>query len=121
MAAPSRVAGTLSLSVDGVPRTVRASLEVQPLNTKRESIANLDGTISFKEMPIAPYIKFDMEVGQGTSLKSLGALQNSTVVASLANGQTYILSGAFFEGDLTLDAAEGKASGQVTGQQMLVA
>jgi len=119
MAAPQRVAGTLFLSVDGVNRAPRGSLEIQPMSVKRTSITNLDGSVSFKEEPIAPYIKAELEVNFNP--RTLQNMQGATVVAQTAAGQTYILSGAFLEGDVTYDPVEGKASFQFTGNAMTVA
>ncbi len=119
MAAPSRVAGTLFLSVDGVMRSPRGSLEIQPMDKKRTSITNLDGTVSFKEEPIAPYIKAELEVNFNPRL--LQNMQGATVVAQVATGQSYILTGAFLEGEVSYDPTEGKASFQFTGSTMTVA
>ncbi len=113
-----RGAGVLSVSLGGRAVTIRGKLEIQMQAYSREAIATLTGAPTFKVSPIVPSIAVDVQVTRGITLAGLVAIQNATITATLRSGAVYVLEGAWCEGEVKLDAAEGSTSVEFRGVDM---
>ena len=49
----------------------------------------------FSENPVVPYIEGDVTTDPGTSVNDVDNVTDSTIVAELANGKTYVLRNAW--------------------------
>ena len=116
MAAPIRVAGIATFKRDGAPYALRGTLTIQPLNTKKEAVIGVDGFHGYKEEPIAAYIEAEVTVGS-FSVKALQGVTNSTITAELPNGTVYALRQAFFAGESSIDAGDGKVKIRFEGAE----
>jgi len=88
-----RVAGIAFLSVDGVQYALRGNFTVSPSSVERTMLAGQDGVHGYQELPRVPYIEGDLTTMPGLYLEDLEAQVNVTVVAQLADGMQYTLTG----------------------------
>jgi hypothetical protein len=88
-----RFAGIAFLTVDGVQLSLRGNFTVSPSSVERTMIAGQDGVHGFQELPRVPYIEGDLSTVPGLLLEDLEAETDVTVVAQLANGMQYTLTG----------------------------
>lgn len=88
-----RIAGIAFLSVDGTQLSLRGNFTVSPSAVERTMIAGQDGVHGYQELPRVPYIEGDISTVPGLLLDDLEAETDVTVVALLANGMTYTLTG----------------------------
>lgn len=91
----ARVAGTCYITVDGQELSISGNLSI-PVNTViREPVLGSGRVVGFKETPVQPQIVVDAIVESETNLEAIARGEDMTVVAELANGKVYTLSGAF--------------------------
>ena len=88
-----RFAGIAYLTVDGDQKALRGNFTVSPSSVERTMIAGQDGVHGYQELPRVPYIEGDLSTVPGLSLEALEAETDVTVVAQLANGMMYSLTG----------------------------
>lgn len=88
-----RIAGLAFLTVDGTQLQLRGNFSVSPSAVERTMIAGQDGVHGYQELPRVPYIEGDLSTIPGLLLEALEAQTNVTVVAQLANGMQYSLTG----------------------------
>jgi Phage tail tube protein len=88
-----RIAGVANLKVDGVQLALRGNFTVSPSAVERTMLAGQDGVHGYQELPRVPYIEGDISTVPGLLLASLEAETDVTVVAQLANGMQYSLTG----------------------------
>jgi hypothetical protein len=116
-----RIAGTLSLDVDGKKYTVGdGSFTVNVSGKKREMIP---GTNYYKETLTNTFVKGEVKCDPKLKTKDITEVTNATVQLSAANGTTYVVSEAAFTGDPEIDVSEGKvpvefSSGPDNGQEL---
>lgn len=108
MASPNRIGGLLSLRVDGKQYEARGNFQVTPGTVKRTGVAGQDGVHGYIEEPFVPQIKGDVSIGNQLSLEALEQITDSTVQCALANGMTYVLTGAWVTAMFVIDAHDGK-------------
>ena len=93
MAAPKRLAGLASITIEGTAYQAVGELEYQPTATKREPLYGLDTSFQgWAETGEAPYIKCKFRDDGTLSVANIFAMINVQVVAQLANGK--VVSGA---------------------------
>ncbi len=88
-----RIAGLAFLTVDGNQLSLRGNFTVSSSAVERVMIAGQDGVHGYQELPRVPYIEGDLSTVPGLLLESLEAETDVTVVAQLANGMQYTLTG----------------------------
>jgi hypothetical protein len=88
-----RFAGIAFLTVDGNQLALRGNFTVSPSAVERTMIAGQDGIHGYQELPRVPYIEGDLSTVPGLLLDDLEADTNVTVIAQLANGMQYTLTG----------------------------
>lgn len=86
----NRLAGTASVTINGVTIMVVGQFKYSPSKVKRESLTGMDRVHGYKEKPIAPYISCQVRDSGGTTVADFNDMTNVTVVAELANGKTII-------------------------------
>lgn len=113
----SKIAGTCFIKVDGLQLSATGGIEC-PMNTKvKESIVDLSGGVDYKETFRAPYIKLTAKVPKGFPRDKIIASDTMTITAELANGDVYVLSNAWVEGELNHNPEDGTVDVQFNGQE----
>lgn len=105
-----RIAGVAYVKVNGRQYGLRGSFVVSPSSVKREGVAGQDSVHGFIETPRVPFIKGDLSTMDGLTIAELDAMVDETVTASLANGKTYVLAGAWTESAHEIDTGAGKVA-----------
>lgn len=113
--ATQRIGGTAYVMINGTQYALRGKLEYSTLSTSKTAVVGQDGVHGYKEMPIAPYIKGDFSDLGGVDTSQLGALDDVPITADLDNGKVITLNGAWLEGELKVDAEEGKYTAEFRG------
>jgi len=104
-----RFAGIAFVMVDGNQLPLRGNFTVSPSPTERTMIAGQDGVHGYQELPRVPYIEGDISLTADVNLEDLDAQTDVTVVAQLANGKQYTLSGATCKSALEGNTRDGQA------------
>lgn len=112
-----KTAGTCYFKVDGQQLTLSGGIEV-PMNTVvREDILGLNGEVFYKETHRAPFVKGTFIVERAFPLQKLVSATQMTLTAELANGQVYVLSGAWLSGEANHNTEEGTVDLEFHGQE----
>jgi len=113
----TRIAGTCYLKVDGQQLSLTGGIEV-PMNTAiREDVVGLTGDVDYKETWRAPYVKGTFKVPKAFPVSKITSSTSMTITAELANGQVYVLSGAWLSGEANHNAEEGTADLEFHGEE----
>jgi hypothetical protein len=113
------IAGSLSFTIDGVPYSTTGSFVISPSNTSNEALVDHQQGVHVKRINIAPGISGTLVMAEGVSLALLQRLEGGTVTASLINGTTYDLQGAFVMDKIDHDADSGEASFELFGSSCM--
>lgn len=89
----NRLAGTASVTTNGVTIMVAGQFKYSPSTVKRETMTGMDRVHGYKEKPSAPYISCQVRDSGGTTVADFNDMTDVTVVAELANGKTIIGTG----------------------------
>jgi Phage tail tube protein len=84
------LAGTASVTIDGLPYMMQGDLLWSPSTIERETLVGMDGIHGFKETPRACFMEFTLRDADNIIVGAFDGLVNSTVVAQLANGKLVI-------------------------------
>jgi Phage tail tube protein len=103
-----RFAGVAFIMVDGDQFRLRGNLTVSPSPVERTMIAGQDVVHGYQELPRVPYIECDLSAMPELSLEGLLDQTDVTVVAELANGISYALSGATVKGGFEENTRDGQ-------------
>lgn len=103
-----RFAGVAFIMVDGDQLRLRGNLTVSPSPVERTMIAGQDVVHGYQELPRVPYIECDLSAIPELSLEALLDQTDVTVVAELANGIAYALSGAVCKGGFEENTRDGQ-------------
>lgn len=103
----ARIAGMCYLKVDGQQLSLTGGIEVPMNTTVRDDVIGLAGDIDFKETWRAPYTKGTFKVPKAFPVSKIISSTDMTITSELANGQVYVLSGAWLSGEANHNAEEG--------------
>jgi len=103
-----RFAGIAFLMVDGNQMALRGNFTVSPSPVERTMIAGQDGVHGYQELPRVPYIEGDISTVPNLNLEDLEQQSDVTVVAQLANGKQYTLSGASCKAGFEANTRDGQ-------------
>jgi hypothetical protein len=103
-----RIAGIAFLAVNGTQYALRGNFTVSPSPLERTMIAGQDGVHGYQELPRVPYIEADLSTIPGLLLSSLDQETDVTVVAQLANGMQYSLTGGTCKAGLENNTRDGQ-------------
>jgi hypothetical protein len=108
MADPNHIGGIGSLKVDGRQLSIRTTLSISNNIWTRSGVGGPDGTHGYIAETHVPYIEAEISNRpRFFTMEELTRITNSTIVASLENGETWTLRNAWQAGDLELDAIAG--------------
>jgi hypothetical protein len=110
----NRLAGTVFFKMDGQMIDIDGSITINPGEIVREPIVSSGGVIGYSESQKSPSVEV---VGYLTKdqLKSLYKSTDITATCEMANGATYVLSGAFVSGEPSVDTEAGTTSITLSG------
>jgi tail tube protein len=117
MADPNHIGGVGSIKVDGRQLSVRSALTISPNSETRSGVGGPDGTHGYISENHVPYIEAECSNRTYFSLEQLKRITNSTIVASLGNGEVWTLRNAWQSGDLELDAIAGTFTVRFEGHE----
>ncbi len=103
-----RIAGVAHLTVGNQQMFVRGNFMVSPSVVERTMIAGQDTIHGFQELPRVPYIEADISTMPGFLLESMLDDTNTTVIALLANGMQYTLTGGVVKGGFENNTRDGQ-------------
>lgn len=112
-----KIAGTCYIKVDGLQLSATGGIEVPMNTTLKENMVSLDGKVDYKETHRAPYTKLTAKVPKNFPRDKIINSDNMTITSELANGDVYVLSNAFVEGELNHNPEEGTVDVQFTGEE----
>lgn len=110
-----RIAGVCYIKVDGEQLELGGSLSASLQRTEKEGLSGLSGVPGYKEVPRVPFIEGEVFIPKGFPRKKLEEMENATVTAEFANGETGVLSGAWLAGTIDVNGAEGNATVKFEG------
>ena len=105
-----RIAGICHITVNGRTLDISGGLTIPLSKSTKEAIVSTNGSVNYKESPIAPYIDATFLMDPDFPINDTG-----TVVAELANGKSYTLSEAFIEGEMNYDSDAGTVGMKFVG------
>jgi hypothetical protein len=101
-------AGLIRMTIQGDSYDVKGSVAIRPTALSREPIEGLDGYHGTKRVPKAPGANGTLTDSKILSLQDLQAVVDGEVFFELANGKSYMLTGATFLDQAELDVDEGE-------------
>lgn len=104
--AQNRVAGLISLKVDGQIYNAKGNFTYNLGRHKKEAVIGADGVHGYKETPQVPFIEGEITDRAAISLQTLCDIENATVTLELANGKVIVIRGAWFAADGTANTEE---------------
>lgn len=118
MADPNHIGGVGSIKVDGRQLSVRGTLTISPNLWTRTGVGGPDGVHGYTASNHVPYIEAEISNRpQFFSIEELDQIVNSTITASLGNGETWTLRNAWKAADSELDALEGTVTVRFEGHE----
>lgn len=102
-----RIAGTCYFKVGGTQLSIAGNFTVSPEGVERESMTGLGGVAGFKEMPRAPFIEGEVYTENEVDIQTIGAIDDDTVTAELANNQVWALRNAWKVGASEMSGGDG--------------
>lgn len=82
------LAGTATVTLDGMSVYVAGTFRYSVGNKKRETLPGMDGIHGFKETYVPPFIEIEIRDHGKLSMEDIANATDITVVAILANGKT---------------------------------
>lgn len=116
--ASNRVAGVAYCYVDGVLLPLGGEITVQVWDTEKETVTGLSGPVGYKETPKVPFIQVEVITTPELNLKAFQGVRSSTVIAELANGQTWTLRNAWSTTMPEMNGAEGTTTLRFEGKSI---
>ncbi|WP_066651749.1 MULTISPECIES: phage tail tube protein [Sphingomonas] len=99
MADDNRLAGFLSLTIDGRSYAVAGEGAYRLSANKRETLTGQDGVHGYSEMPQPGKIGWKGRDGGSTLIKAINEATDATLVMSLANGKVIVGRNMWRAGD----------------------
>lgn len=112
-----RIGGAISFKVDGIQYLAKGNFTYSIGAPKRESVVGADGVHGYKEAATVPYVEGEITDTIDVSLDKLANSTNITVILDLANGKSFVLSKAFYAGELKASTDEGNISVRFEGEK----
>jgi hypothetical protein len=114
-----RIAGTFTISCDGIGRYAEGVFDYGGGFEKREEVMSSNGIAGYKSTPVAPFINGTLIDDGSFSLSEIAKMENSTITLDLSNGKQVVLRGAFSTNDDGLKAnTDAKITVKFIGQSL---
>jgi hypothetical protein len=116
MPSPNRIAGFISVQVDGEVHNAEGDFEYNLGAPKRETLVGTDGTHGFAEKPQEAFISGTIRDRRDLDLQKLFNLDAATITLSLANGKLIVFKEAWFSGEGTANTGDAKVPVRFSGK-----
>lgn len=104
---PKRIAGTVTVRLNGDVLKIVGNVEYNSGRPMREELSGFDDPLhGYKETPQAAFISGTGRIVEGFSVINLVEIVDATVEANLANGTTVSVFEAFYSGEGTAGSEE---------------
>lgn len=113
----NRIAGICYIKCDGQQFEVKGGVEAPIAPTERVNVMALGGLAGFKETAQRQFIKLSAIFTKDFPISLFRSSTNMTIVAEMANGKAYTLTGAFLEGEITAKGDDGESELEFTGSK----
>ena len=110
------IAGVCHITVDGKSLDISGGMTIPLSTSTKETIVSTNGSVHFKETPVAPFIDGTYLVTPDFPIEDLDSMTEGTIVAELANGKTYTLSDAWVEGEMDFESDGGTVGIKFVGR-----
>jgi hypothetical protein len=110
--------GTAFFRINGVQYQLAGEMKLNPLSEKRTAEVGIDGSVTPKVEPVAPFIECAVRDRADVDPIPLHSMWDETVTVELTNGTVWTLSNAFYTGDGDLDGKEGTHAVRFHGTKM---
>src|SRR5688572_24961681 len=108
MAGEQRIAGLLSLQINGEVQLCEGDFSFNPGTPKREAMVGSDGVHGYREVPQVAFIEGNIRDRRTLDLINLTKVEDATVTLQAYNGaKVYSLRHAWWAGDGTVNVREG--------------
>lgn len=111
----SAIAGTCTVTVDGVSVNVGGSFKYSVGTKQRETLTGMSGVHGFKESYVAPYIEMTIRDSGSLSLSDIADYTDVTVSAALVNGKTIIGQNMWIVNRQEMDNNDGTFTARFEG------
>ena len=103
-----RRGGPIEFQVDGVLMDAKGEFTYNPGIPKREAVVGATTVHGYSETPQVAFIEGAITDRGSLDIAKLFASKDVTVFLGLANGKSFVLSGAWYAGDGTVNTKEGE-------------
>lgn len=103
----NRRGGIIFFKVDGAQYDAKGNFEYNLGSPMREAMVGADSVHGYKETHQVPFVQGEITDSYDLDLKTLQALDETTVTLELANGKVILLENAWFAGEGGGQSEEG--------------
>lgn len=103
-----KVAGVITLKIDGKQYPAKGNFTYNLGTPKREAVMGADGFHGFKETPQVAYVEGEITDRMDIDLKSFVETEDATILLQMANGKSVVFRNAYYAGDGNGETEEGK-------------
>lgn len=109
------LAGTCTVTVDGVSVNVAGSFRYSVGTKQRETLTGMSGIHGFRESWVAPFIEMTIRDSGSLSLEDISGYTDVTVSAVLVNGKTVIGQNMWIVNRQEMDNNDGTFTARFEG------
>ena len=102
-----RLAGILSLTIDGTSYEVVDGVNYGVSTVERETLKSISGIVGYKEVPLAGFIEAKLRDASSITVFNFQGMVNSTVQVGVANGKRVVGSAMWNVKAVAVDPIEG--------------
>ena len=111
-----RLGGIIQVQVDGQIYRAKGDFDYNPGSPKNEGIVGSDAVHGHKSTPQIAFIEGAFTDGTDVNILNLTTIVDATVTIDLANGKMFVLHGAYYAGDGTVNTGEGEIGVRFEGE-----
>lgn len=109
------LAGTATVTIDGVSVMVAGSFRYSVSKRNRSSLTGMSGIHGYKEVNVTPYIEMEVRDSGGLSMEDFNNQTNVTVAVQLANGKSLVGENMWVVNPQEIDSSEGTFTARFEG------
>ncbi|EFH2659430.1 phage tail tube protein [Escherichia coli] len=118
MMSKNALAGTCTVTIDGVSVNVAGTFRYSVGEIERETLTGMSGIHGFKESYKAPFIEMTVRDSGSLSLKDFAAYTDVTVAAYLVNGKTILGQNMWLTGRIETDNNDATFTARFEGREV---
>lgn len=106
MAGDRKIAGVITLTVDGVKQSCAGDFQFNLGTPERTTLVGQDGVHGFSETPRAPWIEGNLRYTKGFDVKAFFNKDGVDAQLRLCTGETFVFIDGWVNGDGTVSTTE---------------